>query len=80
MFTDLGLSKFLWKEALKFVMWIQNHITTHQLDGKTPYEAFYGIKLDDLLVTMLKAKAATYTGPTHTQSELNETSSLRTNQ
>jgi hypothetical protein len=43
---DSGLPKFLWKEALKYAMWIRNRTTTHQLDGKTPYEAFYGVKPD----------------------------------
>ena len=27
-------------------MWIWNRTTTHLLDGKTPYEAFYDVKLD----------------------------------
>ena len=46
--TDSRLPKFLWKEALKFAMWIRNRnrTTTHHLDGKAPYEAFYGIKPD----------------------------------
>ena len=44
--ADSGLPKFLWKEALKFAMWIRNRTTTHQLDGKTPYEAFHGVKPD----------------------------------
>ena len=46
MLADSGLPKFLWKEALKFAMWVRNRTTTHQLDGKTPYEAFYGVKPD----------------------------------
>ena len=44
--VDSGLPKFLWKEALKYAMWIRNRTTTHLLDGMTPYEAFYGVKLD----------------------------------
>ena len=43
---DSGLPKFLWKAVLKFAMWIRNQTTTHELGGKTPYEAFYGIKPD----------------------------------
>jgi len=27
-------------------MWIRNRTTTHRLNGKTPYEAFYGVKPD----------------------------------
>ena len=46
MLADSGLPKYLWKEALKFAMWIRNRTTTHLLDGKTPYEAFYGVKPD----------------------------------
>ena len=41
-----GLPRFLWKEGLKFAMWIRNRTTTHQLGGCTPYEAFYGSKPD----------------------------------
>ena len=44
--VDSGLPKFLWKEALKYAMWIRNRTTTHLLDGITPYEAFYGVKPD----------------------------------
>ena len=40
------LPKFLWKEALKYAMWIRNRTTTHLLSGMTPYEAFYGVKPD----------------------------------
>ena len=43
---DSGLPRFLWKEGLKFAMWIRNRTTTHQLGGRTPYEAFYGTKPD----------------------------------
>ena len=43
---DSGLPKFLWKEALKYAMWIRNRTTTHLLNGMTPYEAFYGVKPD----------------------------------
>ena len=41
---DSGLPKFLWKEAMKFSMWIRNRTTTHHLDGRTPYEVLYGTK------------------------------------
>jgi len=44
--VDSGLPKFLWKEALKYAMWIRNRTTTHLLNGMTPYEAFYGVKPD----------------------------------
>ena len=44
--ADSGLPKFLWKEALKFTMWIRNRTTTHHLDGKTPYEVFHGVRPD----------------------------------
>ena len=46
MLIDSGLPKFLWKEALKFAMWIRNRTTTHQLNCMTPYEAFYEVKPD----------------------------------
>jgi len=46
MLADSGLPKFLWKEALKFAMWIRNRTSTHRLNGRTPYEAFYGVKPD----------------------------------
>ena len=38
--VDSGLTKFLWKEALKFAMWIRNRTSTHHLNGMTPYEVF----------------------------------------
>jgi len=44
MLIDSGLPKFLWKEAIRFSMWIRNRTTTHHLDGRTPYEVLYGIK------------------------------------
>ena len=44
--VDSGLPKFLWKEALRFAMWIRNWTTTHHLDGKIRYEVFYGTKPD----------------------------------
>jgi len=44
MLIDSGLPKFLWKEAVRFSMWIRNRTTTHHLDGRTPYEVLYGIK------------------------------------
>ena len=44
MLIDSGLPKFLWKEAVKFSMWVRNRTTTHHLDGRTPYEVLYGEK------------------------------------
>ena len=41
---DSGLLKYLWKEAIKYAMWFRNCTTTHKLDGKTAYKAFYGTK------------------------------------
>ena len=41
---DSGLPKFLWKEAMRFSMWIRNRTTTHHLDGRTPYEVLHGTK------------------------------------
>jgi len=44
MLIDSGLPKYLWKEAVKYSMWIRNRTTTHHLDSRTPYEVLYGIK------------------------------------
>jgi len=44
MLVDSGLPKFLWKEAVRFSMWVRNRTTTHHLDGRTPYEVLYGAK------------------------------------
>lgn len=44
MLIDSGLPKYLWKEAVKYSMWIRNRTTTHHLDGRTPYEVLYGVK------------------------------------
>ena len=41
---DSGLPKYLWKEAVRFSMWIRNRTTTHHLNGRTPYEVLYGTK------------------------------------
>ena len=44
MLIDSGLPTFLWKEAIRFSMWIRNRTTTHHLDGRTPCEVLYGVK------------------------------------
>ena len=44
MLIDSGLPKFLWLEAMKFVMWLRNRTTTHGLDRRTPYKVLYGVK------------------------------------
>jgi len=44
MLVDSGLPRFLWKEAVRFSMWVRNRTTTHHLDGRTPYEVLYGAK------------------------------------
>ena len=46
MLIDARLPKFLWLEVLKFAMWIRNRTKTRALNGKTPYEALYGVKPD----------------------------------
>jgi hypothetical protein len=33
-----GLPRYLWEEAMKHSMWLQDHTSTHALEGKTPYE------------------------------------------
>ena len=33
-----GLPQFLWEEAMKDTMWLQNHTPAHAIDGKTPYK------------------------------------------
>ena len=33
-----GLPRFLWEEAMKHAMWLQNCTPAHAIDGKTPYE------------------------------------------
>ena len=38
------LPKFLWGEAVKHAVWLKNRTSTRVLDGKTPYEIFYGTK------------------------------------
>ena len=32
-----GLTRFLWEEAMKHTIWLQNHTPAQALDGKTPY-------------------------------------------
>jgi hypothetical protein len=41
-----GLPRFLWGEAARHVVWLMNRILTRAVDGKTPYEASFGKKLD----------------------------------
>jgi transposase InsO family protein len=38
------LPKFLWGEAVKHAIYLKNRTSTKALDGKTPYEAFFGVK------------------------------------
>jgi len=42
--NDAGLPQFLWGEALNFVEYCKNRSPTKALNGKTPYEAWYGSK------------------------------------
>ena len=39
-----GLSRYLWEEAMKHSVWLQNHSPTCALGGKTPYEKRHGKK------------------------------------
>jgi len=41
---DQKLSKFLWGEATKTVVYVQNRIPHQALDNKTPEEVFTGVK------------------------------------
>jgi hypothetical protein len=41
-----GLLKTLWGEAAHNIIWLLNHTTTKAVDGKTPYKAALGKKLD----------------------------------
>jgi len=40
-----GLPRFLWAEAFNTVTYLHNRMPTQVLGGRTPYEAFYGVKL-----------------------------------
>ena len=40
------LLKFLWGEAVKHVIYLKNRTLTKALNGMTPYEVFYGKKLN----------------------------------
>jgi hypothetical protein len=42
MLIDSGLPKFLWAEAIRHGIWIQNRSPTRALSGKTPYETCKG--------------------------------------
>ena len=39
-----GLPKSLWGEAISHAVYLKNQSSTRALDGKTPYEVFYGTK------------------------------------
>ena len=40
------LPKFLWGEAVKHAIYLKNRTLTKALNGITPYEVFYGRKLN----------------------------------
>ncbi len=43
-FTHMsGLPKTLWGEGLRHATWLKNRTATHALDGKTPFEALFGM-------------------------------------
>jgi hypothetical protein len=42
MLKTKGLPAYFWGEAVPTVVYILNRAPTHTLDGKTPYEAWYG--------------------------------------
>ena len=44
MLHSSGLPKFLWGEAVNHAVYLKNRTGTKALDGKTPYEVFYGVK------------------------------------
>ena len=41
-----GLPKYLWGEAACHVIWLMNRTSTKAVEGKTPYEAAFGVKPD----------------------------------
>jgi hypothetical protein len=41
-----GLPKFLWGEAVKHAVYLKNRTSTKALDGKTPFEVYFGVKLN----------------------------------
>ena len=46
MLIEANFPKYLWGEALRTATFLINRISTAALDGKTPYEAWYGHKPD----------------------------------
>src|SRR5271168_1793825 len=44
MLFSSGLPKSLWGEAVNHAVYLKNRSSTRILDGKTPYEVFYGVK------------------------------------
>src|SRR5271168_88594 len=44
MLHSSGLPKFLWGEAINHAVYLKNRTGTKALDGKTPFEVFYGLK------------------------------------
>ena len=36
-----GLPRFLWEEAMKHAMWLQNRTPSQAINGKTPYKMQY---------------------------------------
>jgi len=43
-----NLPVFLWDEVVMHAAYLQNHVPTHALNGKSPYEAWTGNKPDVL--------------------------------
>ena len=39
-----GLPKFLWGEVVMHAVYLKNRTSTKSLNGKTPFEAFHGLK------------------------------------
>ena len=46
MLRDSGLPPRFWAEAMTTFMYLRNRTPTKANDGMTPYERFYGMKLD----------------------------------
>ena len=46
MLHDSGLPKSLWAEAFSTVTYIWDRTPRGALEGRTPYEVVYGVKLD----------------------------------
>src|SRR3984957_18516231 len=57
MLFDSRLPKYLWAEASSHAVWIINRVPTRALDGKTPYEAKYGVKPDFVDVVAFGTRA-----------------------